>query len=338
MIDVVKKLLRRLSARLGREIIDERTGGSLGRAFCLATPWGVWMIGLPDAVRMVFLPEKTTRYTKHRIGFATHEVPDYESLGDWGVVHADSLLWVVLVHQQPGPVRELLGYWRSLGYPAERILLAHAGREEDFRTLDVPNKVFVRDQEIRTIHHPLQRQSYHGVFREVSAWMKGRDFSGVALVEYDHLPLVPDWGEKMCDLMEHESADVLCHHLTRVDDTNSPHYLHHLQDPCFREIWKPFSQREQKGVFLNAVMTGSLWKRSAFEAVAVRREPFPVYLELYLPSLAHHLGCRVRRSSRQDEFVQVIPLQEPFSKSWIAKGAWSIHQVKSLTGFSGNSR
>jgi hypothetical protein len=335
MIGVAKNFLRWLSKLLAREILDERTGKSLGRAFCLATPWGILMIGLQHAVRMVFLPEKTTRYTKHRIGFATHEEPDYLPLGDWGVAKAESLLWVVLVHHHPEAVHELLGYWENLGYNPGGMLFVHAGREEDFRALKVPNKVFVRDREIRTIRHSLEKQSYYGVFREVSSWMQGRNFSAVALVEYDHLPVIPDWAEKLCGLMNREKADMLCHHLTRVDGTNAAHYLYHLQDSRFPELWKSLSQREDKGVFLNAIMTGSFWKRAVFDAVAAHPDPFSVYLELYLPSLAHHLGCRVRGYGNQDVFVQVTPIQEPFSKDWNNRGAWSLHQVKSLVGFSG---
>jgi hypothetical protein len=55
-----------------------------------------------------------------------------------------------------------------------------------------------------------------------------------------------------------------------------------------------------------------------------------VYLELYLPSLAHHLGFRVRGHGDQDRFVQVVPMEEPFSKKWLDQGAWSLHQVKNL--------
>jgi len=322
---------------MGAEVTDERTGGKLGRALCLVGPWGVWMIGLPHAVRMVFLPEKTTRYTNHRIGFATHESPDYPptSTHDCESPSADSILWVVIVHQSPDVVESLLGYWESLGYSRERMLFVHAGNKADFEALNISNKVFVEDREIRTVYHPSERQSYHGVFREVTAWMKGRDFDAVALVEYDHLPLVPDWGEKLCAFMEKERADVLCHHLTRVDDTNASHYLYHLQDEGFRGLWKKLSRREEKGVFLNAIMTGSLWKRDVFDAVAAHPEPVPVYLELYLPSLAHHLGYRVRGYGKQDDFVQVLPMEDPFSHRWIREGAWSLHQVKSLAQFGG---
>jgi hypothetical protein len=115
-----------------------------------------------------------------------------------------------------------------------------------------------------------------------------------------------------------------------VDGTNASHYLYHLGDPGFREIWKKMSRREEKSVFLDAVMTGSFWRRGAFEAVAATPESMPVYLELYLPSLAHHLGFRVRNHGEQDNYVQVVPMDDPFAPHWKSGGAWSLHQVKSL--------
>lgn len=292
------------------------------------------MVGLPHAVRPVFIPEATTRYTRQRIGFQMHDEPDYLSLhNSSGVVASEKLLWVVLVHQAPNEVAKLKHYWGQLGFPVERILLVHAGKREDYEGLQVPNKVFVPDQEIRTVHHPIEKQSYGGVFREVTRWMKGREFDAVALVEYDHLPLVPDWGERMCVRLKEEKADVLFHHLCRVDGTNAAHYLYHMGVNGFEDLWRSMSCREEKTVFLNAIVTGSIWRRAAFDAVAARPEPFPVYLELYLPSLAHHLGFRVRGHGQQDQFIKVVPIQEPFSPHWIKEGAWSLHQVKSLAGF-----
>lgn len=330
----LKRFLLWLSRRLGRELSDQRTGLPLGRALCLPGRRGIAMVGLPHAVRAIFLPESTTRYTKQRIGFQKHETPDYPALqGKNAIVKAEKLLWVVLVHQTPGEVARLQHYWETLGFSSGGILFVHAGRREDFEGLQIPNKVFVSDKEIRTVHHPIEKQSYGGVLREVTTWMQGREFETVALVEYDHLPLVPEWGERMCAKLEEEQADVLFHHLCRVDGTNAAHYLYHLEVDGFEDLWRPMSCREEKTVFLNAIVTGSLWRRAAFEAVAARPEPLPVYLELYLPSLAHHLGFRVRDHGEQDQFVQVVPIQDPFSPHWIKEGAWSLHQVKSLAGF-----
>lgn len=337
MIASLKNLSLRLARLLGREFRDERTGKALGRALVIPSPAGVSVVGLPHAVRPVFLPETTTKYTNHRIGFATHEEPDYPSLhGSQASIAPDQLLWAILVHQAPIEVEALARYWKSLGYSSEQMLFVHAGKRADFDALNLANKVFVEDLDIRTTFHPMEKQSYGGALREVASWLASESsftYEAVAVVEYDHVPLVPDWGERLCTLLESERADLLCHHLLRVDGTNASHYLYHLSDPRFENLWKDFSLREEKGVFFNAVMTGSVWRRAALEAVVARKESFPVYLELYLPSLAHHLGFRVRGHGEQDRFVQVIPMEAPFTPKWQEAGAWSLHQVKAISPF-----
>ena len=331
MIELFKKVLLSLARFLGGEVTDERTGKSLGRAFLFSIPRGVIMVGLSHAVRPVFLAEKTTRYTKHRFGFATYEAPDYPSLhSPSSRIVPERLIWAILVHEEARKVEALHRYWNSLGYASESMLFVHAGERSEFEALSFPNKVFVEDKEIRTKFHPMEKQSYGGALREIAAWMARREFEAVALVEYDHIPLDGEWGHRLCDLLNKEAADLLCHHLTRVDGTNASHYLYHLSDPRFEGMWKPHSRREDKTVCLNAVMTGSVWRRAALEAVAGRKENFPVYLELYLPSLTHHLGFRVRGHGDQDRFVRVFPIDEPFSPKWRERGAWSLHQVKSL--------
>ena len=327
----LKKFTLWFARLIGREFHDVRTGESLGRALPLMTPGGATFVGLPHAVRPVFLAETSTKYTKHRIGFQRHPSPDYPSLRTVkGRISDGKILWTILVHHTPSHISALLLYWESLGYSAAQMLFVHAGARADFDTLAVPNKIFVSDQDIRTTFHPMEKQSYGGALREIAAWLEGKFFEAIALVEYDHLPLISDWGSKLCALLEEEGADLLCHHLMRVDGTNASHYLHHLSDRRFADLWQDISVREDKEVFFNAIMTGSFWRRGAFEAVAARKEDFPIYLELYLPSLAHHLGFRVRDYGFQDKFVQVIPMQEPFSTKWQAEGAWSLHQVKNL--------
>jgi hypothetical protein len=53
--------------------------------------------------------------------------------------------------------------------------------------------------------------------------------------------------------------------------------------------------------------SGSFWKQDAFEAVAEVEETFPIYLEIYLPTLAHHLGFRLRDLSDPIDFVRRNP-------------------------------
>jgi hypothetical protein len=62
--------------------------------------------------------------------------------------------------------------------------------------------------------------------------------------------------------------------------------------------------------------------------VAGGTEPFRIYLELYLPTLAHHLGFRVRDLPAQSPFVQVFHDLESKMDAARQAGAWGVHPVK----------
>jgi len=62
--------------------------------------------------------------------------------------------------------------------------------------------------------------------------------------------------------------------------------------------------------------------------VAASTEPFRVYLEIYLPTLAHHLGFRVRDVPEQGRFVTVTPERGAILDELRAAGAWAAHPVK----------
>jgi hypothetical protein len=59
-------------------------------------------------------------------------------------------------------------------------------------------------------------------------------------------------------------------------------------------------------------------------------DPFPVYMELYLPTLAHHLGFRVRDFGDQNRFVQVLKDATGDIDRARAEGAWTLHPIKRL--------
>jgi hypothetical protein len=76
--------------------------------------------------------------------------------------------------------------------------------------------------------------------------------------------------------------------------------------------------------------TGSFWHRKPFEEVAAREEPIPVYVELYLPTTAHHFGFRVRDMPDQNPFVLAVGDHGDKIESARAAGAWTLHPVKTL--------
>ncbi len=237
------------------------------------------------------------------------------------------VLNVLLTHQKSNAVAAMLDWWAKC-VPRENIVLAYGGSRADFDALDGAAKLFIDDPRLRTRDHPRERQSYGAVFRAVTAWMQERDYGCVHLAEYDHVPLVADLNQRQLGLLAAEGADVLGFHLRRVDDTNCAHYLSHVAVPDFLPFWKKITCRREPRVVLSMIATGSFWTRAAFAAVAAVPEPHPMYVEIFPPTLAHHLGCRLRDYGPQTRFVRHIADGLPVLDEARKSGAWTLHPVK----------
>ena len=61
----------------GTRVTDYQTGRDLGKVLVIGWCGKVHVIGLENAVRAVFLPQKRLTYWKQEIGFTTHPPPDY---------------------------------------------------------------------------------------------------------------------------------------------------------------------------------------------------------------------------------------------------------------------
>lgn len=241
------------------------------------------------------------------------------------------VLNVILTHQPASAVAAMLAWWKKC-VPPESILLACGGTRADFDSIPHTAKVFVDDPRLRTRDHQRERQSYGGVFREVAAWRGTPDFAHIHFAEYDHLPLVEDLNQRQLALLAEEHADVLGFHLRRVDATNCVHYLAHAAEPAFEDFWRKLTCRADPGVVLSMIATGSFWTRAAFEAVAATPEPHPMYVEIFPPTLAHHLGYRLRDYGPQTRFVRHIGDRVPAIETARENGAWTLHPVKSRWG------
>jgi len=235
---------------------------------------------------------------------------------------------ILLTHESPAAVRRMCDYWRARD-PGHPVVVAYGGTPENFSKLDGGNAVYVDDPFLRTSDHPRERQSYMGVFRAVLPVIQSLGVSHVHVAEYDEIPLIDGMNARLLETLEREKADVAGHRLLRVDDTNHPHYTFHRDDPAFHRYWRDFSCREDRDVVLSMLGCGSFWKREAFEAVAVLKPPLRVYLELMLPTAAHHLGFRVRPFGSQDRFMAPeLPKTESDFEAFRREGAWRIHPVK----------
>jgi hypothetical protein len=236
-----------------------------------------------------------------------------------------------LCHQEAEVVERLLALWRRIA-STDSILIAHGGARADFDALECRNKIFLEDPRLRARDKQRERQSYHGIWQATSHWLASslNNLEFIHVVEYDHFPLVDDLNNRQIELLNNENADVLAYHLQRIDGTSHPHYLYHRRDPRFHNFFREISVRGNPEVVLSMFGTGSFWKRDAFEAVATVEEPFPVYLEVYLPTLAHHLGFRLRNYGEQNRFVSNIGDRSREIESARSDGAWTLHPVKNL--------
>jgi hypothetical protein len=236
-------------------------------------------------------------------------------------------LTILLTHQAEPLVETMTAWWQRHA-PGSDILIAYGGTRERFESLRVPAKVFVDDSRLRTRDHQRERQSFAGVFSAVNDWLQTRpDYRRIHLSEFDCIPLCDDLFSKMEDRLNAENADVLGCRLERVDRTNHPHYLYHAGDPSFTPFLNQLSVREDRTVVLAMLGCVSFWTREAFSAVADAEESSPLYLEIALPTLAHHLGFRVRGLTDQSQWIQPVGDLSPQLDALRAAGAWMAHPV-----------
>ena len=245
-------------------------------------------------------------------------------------MHKPPVLTVLLSHQRPAQLEPVLKHWSRL-VGDDSLLLTYGGLVQDFAQITFPNKAFIDDERLRVRDQQRQFQSWRAVLRAGLEWLRTRpSYEFVHLTEYDHISLIDDLHHRMLNRAVAEKADIIGHHLHRIDDTNHPHYLFHSCQPRFHRHFASISRREGKQVILSMLPTGSFWTREAFEAIASREEPIPVYVELYLPTLAHHLGFRVREFTDQNPWVLASGDRIDEVNTAGKAGAWTLHPVKTF--------
>lgn len=237
---------------------------------------------------------------------------------------------LVLTHLPPETAAAALAAWSEVSQNDSRVVVAYGGAHGDFDALEAPDKFFVADPRLRTGDHQRECQSYAGVLQAAAKYLHEDDYQYLLLVEFDHWPVVGDLCQRLKTRLTEEKADVLGHWLQRIDGTSHPHYLQHAAFPGWRKFWDELSVRRDPSVVLSMLGSGSFWKREALEAVAAVRDPFPMYLELHLPTMAHHLGFRLRDLADQNLFVRNLGDFEDRIFEARSSGAWTVHPIKEL--------
>jgi hypothetical protein len=242
-----------------------------------------------------------------------------------------SVLNLILCHQSPQAVGKMVKHWQQC-VPTESILIAYGGPRAEFDTIEHKQKFFVDDSRLRTLDHQREFQSYTRMFQKAAEFLADSTspFRFLYFAEYDHIPLAADLNERQCARLREEGADVLAFHLARVDDTSNPHFLYHAANSEFAAHWRRISVRTQSEVVLSMFGSGSFWTSEALCAVAAVEEPFAMYMEIYLPTLAHHLGFRLRDLPDQNRFVRATENEIVDLAHARKQDAWTLHPIKRL--------
>lgn len=327
----IRKCLLWCMGLLSKDIKDCMTGEMLGRGFLLAWGGSVWLIGYRGRPLIArFLPQGRLTYWRQYIGFTTTEQPDFPRLVDTrrGCLPGSSrVINVVLTHLDGEHLARLRERWTGV-CREEDLWIAFGGEKSRFESLGAGQFVYVGDGGIRRTDNQREMQSYTGIFQTMAPVIEREKPDFIYLCEYDHLPLRQDLNALQVAEMTEAGADVMGHFLARIDGTGHPHYLQHSSDPAFRRHWESVSLRENKGVVLTMFGSGSFWSRNAFLAVAVREQEIPCYVELYLPTLAHHLGYRVKCWDESRHLLSNLPSPRISERIALEKCCWTVHPVK----------
>ena len=235
---------------------------------------------------------------------------------------------VLISHQSPPEVAAMCQTWQRLN-PEARIHVAYGGTPATFEALDWPYRSLILDPRLRTRDHQRERQSYLGIMQTMVAELDSHEMPRILLVECDLVPLRTGLADYLAGRAEEECADVLGVKLRRADGTSHPHFLAHQGHSEFQN-WLGQSIREDREVVLMVLGCLTWWTWEAFCATALAPEPLPVYLELAMPTTAHHLGFRVRNLAEFESDIEPSGELEGSLEQRLAEGRWLVHPCKRI--------
>lgn len=330
----LKRILSWITDKIAPVLRDSVTGEVLGRVWVFVWGGKIRVVGLRKPARVAWAPRSEVRYWWHDLEFRT--VPEERfpaegaALSRAASVGADDpqreVLWVVLTHRGEEHYQRLKQVWDRVG---GTVLWVWGGEKGCDSFLPADRRVWVEDSWLRTRFHPVERQSYLGVWQAVSRWMEGQPWGSIGFFEDDHLPLAANLGCRLKTMLLTAQGDVIFHRLRQIDGTNSSHLLTHRLDPQFETFWREVSVRRDGTVIWEALVTGSFWRREAWDAVAHLQQPMRIYLEIFLPTAAHHLGWRVRGfDARESRWVGVVPWKSSQVQEAREAGVTGLHPLK----------
>lgn len=242
-----------------------------------------------------------------------------------------ALLTALVTHLDAEATAATLRHLRRVA-PDARVVVCHGGRRDDFDRIDAEDKVFVEDPDLRA--PPITIQSYNELLRLV--WQRAvRDdttIEAVSVLEYDHVVLSARYEARILGLLEASGADFLGKNCVDRTQSNWVHYLRYRDDPGLLAFLRAISVRDDKERMFGCLGTGLVLRRGVLEALATMEHFRPVYNELYLPTVVHHLGFEVDDVTPLGDCYDHVRWSPPYdiedALALQARGASFVHPLK----------
>jgi hypothetical protein len=238
----------------------------------------------------------------------------------------DSVALALVSHENAAAVIRMRNAWNDLTSPGHCVV-AYGGNLNEFDGIQ-GDKVFVNDPRLRTCDHQREFQSYSKLLATVLDFLADKSWDWLFLAEYDLIPTTPDFFPSIIAEAVREDADLLGLGVTRLDNTLHSHHAAHAAAEGWSAWIKSISRREDPRIVLSCLGCAQLWRRDALEAVISVGEPLDTYLEILLPTVAHHLGFRVRPWKSHAKFIFPDHLPHENLDVFRAQGALAVHPIK----------
>ena len=326
-------------SKLGRPVKCTKCGRSLGRLIPVLWRGKIYMFGLHGTwVRALFTSQFRMEFVcaKDSGCCARPEITGpgrVQNLADRRFVH------MVLAHEAPGYVDQLMRYLEYLAPGVERVLV-YGGKEAAFDEISYQKKIFCNDPRLRGIGWS---SSHAAAYRDALSLLDSSEPFVILCTEGDHLPLRKDYAAPFRQLLKETGADFLGAGLNDVTDSNFVHYQRMMNLTPFQRTIDQVSVRPDRCRWLHSLGTGFVFAQEALEAYcASYNNEDACYVEIEVPTLLYHLGfrgCDVLAVSDIYDFVRHLPEYTPAEVIELAQnGACFVHPCKAATFLSVEAR
>jgi hypothetical protein len=146
-----------------------------------------------------------------------------------------------------------------------------------------------------TLSGPNRDQSYNQLLRDVYEHHVRADpaVELVYLIEYDHAILSGRFEDELLRLAEGSPAGLFAKHASRRNQTNWVHYTRYRKDAALNRFLASISRREDPAERWGCLGSGMLFRRAALEEFSALDGAPDAYLEMFIPTVIHHLGFEV---------------------------------------------